>query len=532
MMPMQEYAAGHGTHRPPALGGSPRHLSTGRVGGRSLRPRLRARCRRAVDRQQFGPTCSSTRARIFRRGSRRSKRRSTTSCSRATSSPTTPSGASSSRRSRRRREQGVRVCVVYDWLGSTQFGGPWAPLREAGAEVRCFNPPSVDSPLAWLTRDHRKSIVVDGEIAFVSGLCVSAKWNGDPRDGWSRGATRASRLRGDAVADIEEALSPGLDRVRRRAAARRRGASKIAIAGDVRVRVIAGVPGSASTYRTRSCSSRRSRASTCGSPMRTSSERPRTRRRLRAAARDGVDVRLLVPGASDVPAVSPLSRAGYRALLEAGVRVFEWNGTMLHAKTAVADRRWSRVGSTNLNLVSWMSNYELDVAIEDVDFAEAMARAVRGDLARVDRDRADEPQSGAADRAARSGRAGSERRCAARDVGQRGTRGGGCGERGKRAGRGADQSPHARSCGSRPALVRRNCDGVHRDPGRVVPALARVAARGAVRLARCSVGVESVDALAQIEGEVEAAGADARPSPGPTRGEERTKAGIIDSSRP
>ena len=58
---------------------------------------------------------------------------------------------------------------------------------------------------------------------------------------------------------------------------------------------------------------------------------------LCAAARDGVDVRLLVPGASDIPALQPLSRAGYRPLLEAGVRVFEWNGTMLHAKTAVAD---------------------------------------------------------------------------------------------------------------------------------------------------------------------------------------------------
>ena len=93
---------------------------------------------------------------------------------------------------------------------------------------------------------------------------------------------------------------------------------------------------------------------------------------LRAAARDGVDVRLLVPGASDIPALSPLSRAGYRPLLEAGVRVFEWNGTMLHAKTAVADGRWSRVGSTNLNLASWMANYELDVAIEDAAFAQAM----------------------------------------------------------------------------------------------------------------------------------------------------------------
>ena len=60
---------------------------------------------------------------------------------------------------------------------------------------------------------------------------------------------------------------------------------------------------------------------------------------LRAAAQDGVDVRLLVPGASDIPLLRPLSRAGYRPLLEAGVRVFEWNGSMLHAKTAVADGR-------------------------------------------------------------------------------------------------------------------------------------------------------------------------------------------------
>ncbi len=104
---------------------------------------------------------------------------------------------------------------------------------------------------------------------------------------------------------------------------------------------------------------------------------------LCAAARDGVDVRLLVPGASDIPAVSLLSRAGYRALLEAGVRVFEWNGTMLHAKTAVADGMWARVGSTNLNLASWISNYELDVAIEDPGFAQQMAAQYERDLARA-----------------------------------------------------------------------------------------------------------------------------------------------------
>jgi cardiolipin synthase len=104
---------------------------------------------------------------------------------------------------------------------------------------------------------------------------------------------------------------------------------------------------------------------------------------LAAAARDGVDVRLMVPGASDIPALTPLSRAGYRPLLQAGVRVFEWNGTMLHAKSAVADGFWTRIGSTNLNIASWMGNYELDVAIEDAGFAGTMAKQFEIDLKRT-----------------------------------------------------------------------------------------------------------------------------------------------------
>ena len=101
---------------------------------------------------------------------------------------------------------------------------------------------------------------------------------------------------------------------------------------------------------------------------------------LLAAARDGVDVRLLVPNGTDIPLLRPLSRAGYRALLEGGVRVFEWNGSMLHAKTAVADRRWARVGSTNLNLASWLGNCELDIVAEDEDFARDMATMYLDDL--------------------------------------------------------------------------------------------------------------------------------------------------------
>ena len=101
---------------------------------------------------------------------------------------------------------------------------------------------------------------------------------------------------------------------------------------------------------------------------------------LRAAALDGVDVRLLVPGSSDVPVVAAISRAGYRPLLEAGVRVFEWNGPMMHAKTAVADGRWARVGSSNLNIASWLGNHELDVALEDEDCAGALQAMYAADL--------------------------------------------------------------------------------------------------------------------------------------------------------
>jgi cardiolipin synthase len=146
------------------------------------------------------------------------------------------------------------------------------------------------------------------------------------------------------------------------------------------VRVIAGVPNAAGTYRTDLLVASLARKNLWLSDAYFVATAAYTQA-LRAAARDGVDVRLLVPGASDVPAVSPLSRMGYRPLLEAGVRVFEWNGTMMHAKTAVADRLWSRVGSTNLNLASWMTNYELDVAIEDPAFADTMAAQYERDLA-------------------------------------------------------------------------------------------------------------------------------------------------------
>jgi cardiolipin synthase len=99
------------------------------------------------------------------------------------------------------------------------------------------------------------------------------------------------------------------------------------------------------------------------------------------AAKSGVDVRVLVPGATDLPVLRNFTRVGYRDLLRAGVRVYEYQGPMIHAKTMLVDRRWARVGSSNLNVSSLLTNYELDLAAECEHLTEELARQFRHDLA-------------------------------------------------------------------------------------------------------------------------------------------------------
>ena len=108
--------------------------------------------------------------------------------------------------------------------------------------------------------------------------------------------------------------------------------------------------------------------------------RPGCSRRCVDAARDGVDVRLLVPGIERHPAGPEPHPHRLPRLLRAGVRIFEWDGPMLHAKTMVADGRWARIGSSNINPSSLLGNYELDVLIEDVAFAHEMESLFRRDL--------------------------------------------------------------------------------------------------------------------------------------------------------
>jgi cardiolipin synthase A/B len=280
--------------------------------------------------------------------------------------------------------EGVSVRVMLDWLGSYRTPRDfWEPVLSAGGKVRYHNAPRFDSPLGWLSRDHRKSLIVDGTGGFVSGICVSDTWLGSQERNIEPWRDTGIALSGPACAELVAAFAQVWDENGRPIPkAELESFATPGSVGDVAVRVIATAPNLAGIYRTdlliAAIASRRlwlTDAYFAGVPAYVQA--------LRAAARDGVDVRLLVPGGSDLPWLRPLTTAGYRPLLEAGVRVFEWNGSMLHAKTAVADGKWARVGSTNLNIASWLTNWELDVAIEDEPFAREMEGIYEQDLTRA-----------------------------------------------------------------------------------------------------------------------------------------------------
>jgi len=278
--------------------------------------------------------------------------------------------------------QGVRVRLIYDWMGcfrkaSRRF---WNRLRADGVDVRCYNPPRLVSPLGWLYRNHRKMLAVDGQVGFVSGLCVGRAWGGLPEKRIEPWRDTGVEVRGPAVADIEQAFAqvwammgdalPDEERI---------GRDALTPVGDMSVRIVASEPATSGMFRLDQLIAALAKERLWLTDAYFGGAAPYVQA-MKSAAADGVDVRLLLPNATDIPLLKPLSRSGYRSLLESGVRVFEWNGTMLHAKTAVADGRWARVGSTNLNLASWFGNCELDAVVEDQAFARAMEAMYLDDL--------------------------------------------------------------------------------------------------------------------------------------------------------
>jgi cardiolipin synthase A/B len=278
--------------------------------------------------------------------------------------------------------QGVQVRLIYDWMGGFTRAPRrfWREMTAAGIEVRCFNPFRVDSPFGWVRRDHRKTVSVDGRIAYVAGLCVGQDWLGHLERGIGPWRDDGIEIAGPALGEIDHAFAetwavtgPPLaqDEIT--------DGDSIEAAGDVAVRVVANTPNFGGTYRVDQLFAHLAKRSIwihdayfIGTAAYVQA--------LQAAAAAGVDVRIIVPGMNDILFLGGLSRAGFRPMLQSGIRVFQWNGPMMHAKSAVVDGRWTRVGSTNLNITGWLGNWELDVLVDDERLAKTMEDTYLEDL--------------------------------------------------------------------------------------------------------------------------------------------------------
>ena len=281
-----------------------------------------------------------------------------------------------------RARAGVRVCVIYDSVGSLGVDGAmFDRLRAAGAEVFEYHPVA---PWAnrWRigklnNRDHRKIIVTDNAVAFTGGINVGLPWAPE-RDGGEGWRDDAVRIEGPAAAQLRAVFLDTWQRLGGTPCPPVREAplAPAEIAPAAALQAVRALP--SDRWRNRALIhaayldqiGRAERyvyiANSYFIPDRT------VRRALSDAVARGVDVRVLVAGQSDVRAVYYASRFLYGWLLGHGIGIYEWTKSVFHAKTAVIDGRWCTIGSFNLDNRSWRLNLEINVTIDGAEVAEAM----------------------------------------------------------------------------------------------------------------------------------------------------------------
>ena len=289
-------------------------------------------------------------------------------------------------------EQGVKVHVMYDSVGSIATSKAYFEnLRAAGVAVCEFNPVVLRLDKVN-NRNHRKIAVVDGRVAFTGGVNISETYTSSSRRARANPDQEQAKKNGwrDTHVAVEGPVVAQFQRIFlddwalqdcgpwREA----RFFPPPEARGTMEMRVVRSDPGreTSEMYRAllAAIAQAQSRAwLTFGYFV----PDPQTKQVLIDAARRGVDVQLVLPGFSDFWAPVYAGRSHYPELLEAGVRLYEWHDALMHAKTAVIDGVWSSVGSTNLDWRSFVHNYEADVIVHDADFARALERRFRLDVA-------------------------------------------------------------------------------------------------------------------------------------------------------
>jgi len=290
-----------------------------------------------------------------------------------------------------RQRSGVQVHVIYDAIGT--IGTPQAffdRMRDAGIRMVAFNPVNplkLVGPWAPNNRDHRKILVVDGRVAFTGGVNISSTYsNSSLFRSKSRSQANVGwrdthiRIEGPAVAALQWEFLNSWVGQQAPALSDANFFPPLPSVGDKLVRILASAPQGDqdiyAAYLLAISAAEKSVHITCAYFV----PDVQILKALTDAARRGVDVKIILPGVLESGLVFHAGRSFYADLLASGVRVYELQIAVLHAKTAVVDRIWSTVGSTNIDMRSFLHNYELNAVVLDPAFGAALESAFEEDL--------------------------------------------------------------------------------------------------------------------------------------------------------
>ena len=283
-----------------------------------------------------------------------------------------------------RARSGVQVKVILDAVGSAQMSQSLIDfMLRNGIDVEWYH------PLHWYTisrlnhRTHRKLLIIDGEVGFSGGVGIADEWLGDAdsKDHWRE---TVIRVEGPAVTQMQTAFMDNWIKSRGELLTGLDYFPNVQPRGPHLTQVIKSSPSEGSStakllYIISIVSAQRSIYINNAYFV----PDPDTRRALEGAVRRGVDVRLVVPGEhADIPIVRHASRWNYEMLLRRGIRIFEYEPTMMHAKTMVVDGIWTTVGSSNFDDRSFRLNDEVNVNVYDESIAAQMEQMFLDDMAR------------------------------------------------------------------------------------------------------------------------------------------------------
>lgn len=283
-----------------------------------------------------------------------------------------------------RARAGVKVNVILDSVGSSTMSRDLIDfMRRNGVSVEWYH------PLRWYTlsrvnhRTHRKLLIVDGEIGFCGGVGIADVWLGDA-DSKEHWRDTVVRVEGPVVTQMQFAFMDNWVKSRGELLTGLDYFPKLESRGDCMAQVLKSSPseGSSAVKLMFIVSIVSAKKSIYISSAYFLPDRD-TIRAFEGAVRRGVDVRVIVPGEyTDVPIARHAGRLYYGHLLRRGIRIFEYQPTMMHAKTMVVDGVWTTIGSSNFDDRSFRLNDEVNVNLFDETIASQMETMFFEDLAR------------------------------------------------------------------------------------------------------------------------------------------------------